>query len=71
MKTENEKLIERFLSGEMPEDERFDFEERFITDADLFEEVKAFEDDLIEKYVRGWMNPAEAAKFEQIFSDDE
>ena len=67
MKTENEKLIERFLSGEMPEDERFDFEERFITDADLFEEVKASEDDLIEKYVRGWMNPAEAAKFEQIF----
>ena len=51
----------------MPEEERFEFEERFIKDADLFEEIKVVEDELIEKYVRGWMNPAERSKFEQIF----
>lgn len=67
MKQENEKLIKRFLFGEMAEEERFDLEERFITDANLFEEIKIVEDDLIEKYVRGWMNPAEVSKFEKNF----
>ena len=67
MKPENEEIIKKFLLGEMPETERFDFEEQFITDADLFEEIKVVEDELIEKYVRGWMNPAERSKFEQNF----
>lgn len=67
MELENEKLIKRFLFGEMAEEERFDFEERFVTDKNLFEEIKAVEDDLIEKYVRGWMNPAEQSRFEKHF----
>ncbi len=64
---ENEKLIQKFLYGEMPEEERFEFEERFITDANLFQRIKVSEDELIEKYVRGWMNPAERSEFEQNF----
>ena len=67
MQLENEKLIKQFLFGEMPEEERFEFEERFITDADLFEQIKASEDELIEKYVRGWMNSAERTEFEKFF----
>lgn len=67
MQLENEKLIKRFLFGEMSEDERFEFEERFITDADLFEQIKVSADELIEKYIRGWMNPAERTKFEKNF----
>lgn len=67
MKLENETLIKKFLFDEMAEQERFDFEERFITDANLFEEIKGFEDELIEKYVRGWMDPAERSKFEKYF----
>ncbi|CAN5767428.1 hypothetical protein BH20ACI4_BH20ACI4_16920 [soil metagenome] len=51
----------------MAEAERFDFEERFVADADLFEEIKTVEDELIEKYVRGWMNPADNSKFEKHF----
>jgi cytoskeletal protein RodZ len=67
MELENEKLIKKFLLSEMLEKERFDFEERFITDADLFEQIKVVEDELIEKYVRGWMNSAERLKFEKHF----
>lgn len=67
MELENEKLIREFLFGELPEQERFEFEEKFIEDADLFEQIKIVEDELIENYIRGWMNPAEHSKFEQNF----
>ncbi len=66
-KTDNKKLITSFFNGELPEDERFKFEQEFIANADLFDEVKAFEDDLIERYVRGWMDPAQRSAFEQKF----
>ncbi|NNE66059.1 MAG: hypothetical protein HKN33_05780 [Pyrinomonadaceae bacterium] len=66
-KFENEKLIHKFLHGELPEQERFEFEEKFVADPDLFDEVRAVEDELIEKYVRGWMDSAERLKFEQAF----
>ena len=65
--TDSKNLIKKFFFGEMTEDERIEFEDNFLANAGLFEEIKAFEDDLIEKYVRGWMNPAESSKFEQAF----
>ena len=64
---ENENIIRRFLFGEMPEEERFEFEEKFITNVDLFEQIKTVEDELIEKYVRGWMDSVERSKFEKHF----
>ena len=67
IKSENEKLIREFLLDELPEQQRFEFEERFITDASLFEQIKIVEDGLIEKYIRGWMNSAERLKFEKNF----
>lgn len=67
MKLENENIIQKFLLGEMAEEERSQFEERFITDAELFEEIKVVEDELIERYVRGRMDPAEGASFEKSF----
>ncbi len=71
MKLENEQIILKFLFGEMSEDERFEFEEKFILDAKLFEEVKVVEDELIEKYVRGWLTSAETSKFEKHFLNTE
>ncbi len=65
--TDNKKLIEKFFFGGMTEDERIEFEDKFLANAELFDEIKAFEDDLIEKYVRGWMDKAERVKFEQNF----
>lgn len=67
MEMENEKLIKRFLFGQMSEKERSGFEERFVTDADLFDEIKAVEDELIERYIRGWMAADEKALFEKHF----
>lgn len=67
IKLENKKLIREFLFGELPEQERLELEEKFITDAKFFEEIKVVEDELIEKYVRRWMDSAENSKFEQNF----
>ncbi len=67
MKPEYEDLVRRFLLGEMAEQERFEFEELFVADADLFEQINVIEGELIEKYVRGWMQPDERAVFEKNF----
>lgn len=71
IQTENNIKIQRFFFGEMAEEERFEFEQTFTANPDLLEEMRAFEADLIEKYVRGWMNAAEKLKFEQHFLNTE
>ncbi len=67
MEVENEEIIRRFLLGKMSQEERFEFEERFVAEADLYDQITAVEDELIEKYVRGWMLPEERAEFETVF----
>jgi hypothetical protein len=67
MEMENDNLIKRFLFGELSEEERFHLEERFVSDALLFGEIRAVEDELIEKYVRGWMDREERSKFQRFF----
>ncbi len=67
MELENEKLITMFLYGELPEEDRFDLESRFIADHDLFEQIKVVEDELIGKYISGGMDLAERSRFEQHF----
>ncbi len=64
---DNEQKFERFFFGKMAEDERFAFENEFAADYELLEEMRAFENDLIEKYVRGFMNSAEKTEFETHF----
>jgi len=63
MELKNEKIIRAFLLGEMAEEERSQFEDKFLEDTRLFEEIEVVENELIEKYIRGWMDPAETAKF--------
>lgn len=60
----NEKENRRFLLGEMSELERETFEERFIEDEVLFDEIRVAEDELIESYIRGTLNLADKQKFE-------
>lgn len=55
----------------MAEEERFEFEKAFAANPELLDEIRTFENDLIEKYVRGWMNPAEKAEFETRFLSTE
>ncbi len=66
-KFDNEKEIRRFLLGELTDDERSAFEERFIAEAELFDEIGVVEDELIESFVRGTLSTVEKAKFEQNF----
>lgn len=63
----NETEIRRFLLGEMSEDERTAFEERFVADEDLFEQMRVVEDELIESYIRGTLSAVEKDKFERSF----
>lgn len=63
----NETEIRRFLLGEMPEDARAAFEENFIADESLFEQISVAEDELIESYVRGMLSSAEKTGFEKHF----
>lgn len=67
MKPAKEETIRRFLLGEMEAEERFEFEELFVADGELFEQINVIEGELIEKYVRGWMTPAERVAFETQF----
>lgn len=62
---ETEVSARRFLLGEMPADERSAFEERFVADEQLFEQIRVIEDELIESYVRGTLSAAEKEKFER------
>lgn len=63
----NETEIRRFLLGEMPEDVRGAFEEKFISDEDLFEQINVAEDELIESYIRATLSSDEKIKFERNF----
>ncbi len=70
-KLHNETEIRRFLLGELPADARIAFEERFVADESLFEQISVAEDELIESYVRGTLSPAEKVNFEREFLSTE
>lgn len=63
----NEENFRRFLLGEMTADERLEFEEKFIANEDLFENLCVAEDELVENYVRGTLSTADRKKFETNF----
>jgi hypothetical protein len=65
--SDNETEIRRFLLGDMREDERSAFEERFVESADFFEEIRVSEDELIESYIRKTLSPGEKENFEKSF----
>lgn len=64
---QNETESRRFLLGEMMEDERIEFEENFILDESLFENVRIAEDELIEQYLGGTLSETEKSKFEENY----
>jgi hypothetical protein len=63
-RTADEILIRRYLLGDLPQEERAQLENRYLTDADLFEEVLASENDLIDSYARGELTEADRQKFD-------
>lgn len=63
----NKLKVRRFLLGELSESERTEFEENFIADENLYEQIRVVEDELIENYVRGNLKAAARATFEKNF----
>ncbi|HRH41042.1 MAG TPA: hypothetical protein PKY82_05310 [Pyrinomonadaceae bacterium] len=67
----NESKFRQFLLDEMPEEERVDFEQNFILDEEMFENLRVAEDELIENYVRGNLSGNDRQKFETKFLTNE
>jgi hypothetical protein len=64
---QDDKLIARYLLGELSEEEQVQLEERAFSDSDYLERVRAVEKDLIDEYARGELSGSARQSFEQRF----
>jgi len=65
--TEQARFLRQYLLGQAPRQARESFEARYLADDDLFEDVVAAENDLIDSFARGGLSPAEQALFRTHF----
>lgn len=63
----NEKLIARYLLGDLPEEEQVAIEDRAFSDQEYLALVTAVENDLIDEYVRQELSATERQQFETRF----
>ena len=63
----NEKLIARYLLGDLPEEQQVAIEDRAFADEDYLALVTAVENDLIDEYVRHELSLTERQQFERQF----
>ena len=68
---EHENACERYLLGEMSEQEQAHLEESYFADDALFERFLAVKEDLIDAYARGGLTGQKRAQFEQHFLNSE
>src|SRR5438309_3016617 len=66
-KFHDDKMIARYLLGELPEAEQTKLEEQAFSDSDYLQQVRAVEKDLIDEYARGELSGAARQAFEQRF----
>jgi hypothetical protein len=64
---DNGLVIRNYLLGVLPEAERDSFEQSYLEDETLFQELEEIEDELIDDYVNGSLSGADTARFEQYF----
>ena len=67
MSVDNEKLISRYLLGELPEEQQVEIEDRAFSDKDYLATITTVENDLIDEYVRGELSAADRQRFESRF----
>lgn len=65
--TNENELINRYLLGELSEDELARVEERYFADEDFFAQLLEAENSLVDSYVWGNFSAAEKNKFERLF----
>jgi hypothetical protein len=66
-KSENEKLIIRYLLGDLPEEESVRIEDRYFADDDFFEELAIVEEELISDYEHGKLTGHERERFKDKY----
>src|SRR5947207_2409634 len=60
-------LLVRYLLGEASPEERSHLEARYVTNAELFEELVAAENDLIDAYAGGHLSDSDRRRLEEYF----
>jgi len=63
----SDKLIVRYLLGELPEEQQIEIEDRAFQDKEYLAAITAVENDLIDEYVREELSETERRKFEARF----
>ena len=64
---QREKLIRRYLLGELDETDQTAFEQELLIDRGKFDQVWAVENELIDSYVRGEMSGADRERVERHY----
>lgn len=67
MAVDNEKLISRYLLGELPDEQQVEIEDRAFSDQEYLASITAVENDLIDEYVRGELSADARQRFESRF----
>ena len=62
-------LMKRYLLGDVSDEEQIRLEECYFVDDDVFEQLSALEDELIDDYVRGELAEPQRNQFELSFSE--
>lgn len=60
---EQQRVLRRYLLGELPEAERSRLAEQYLIDEELFDKLLAVENELLDQYVRGELQPEETKNF--------
>jgi hypothetical protein len=63
----SDQTITSYLLNELSEEDQERFEEAFLSDPSLFEQVQALEEELIEDYVKGDLSGQERRRFERHY----
>lgn len=62
-----QQTIREYLLGQLPGEQQSHFEERLLTDDEVFQELEIVEDELVDEYLRDELTPAARAGFESHF----
>src|SRR5262245_20355018 len=65
--TEQDERMIRYLLGDLPEPEQAAVEQEYFADQEMFEEVWAAENDLVDRYVRGRLSRGKRELFERNY----
>src|SRR5262245_43531610 len=69
--SDNEKLLTRYLLGNLPEEQRLQIEGEFLSDDQRYERLLALENELFYDYAQNKLSPVDREQFEKRFLSSE